>query len=1553
MSSRASLNHIFRTVWNQALGAMVAVAETDSSSSGTSGRRVRAAALQRPPEVGIGLLALSIAIAWSALPSVAIANPTGGVAVVGQATFVNNGNKLQVTTQNGANGNYSAINWQSFSIPTGSSTYFQQPTATSTSINRVVTNTPTQIFGTLSSNGNLVLVNQAGIAVGAGAVVDTNGFTASSLAMSDADAMAGRLRFGDGVINTAGVSVNGSILARSGDVVLLGANVNTGVDALVQAPNGSAILAAGQQIDITGRGLEGIRLQVQAPSDSAINLGILKGDAVGMFAGTLKHSGLIQATAATLEGGRVVLKASGDAIVEGNGSIVATGATGGSVDVLGQRVALTDQANIDVSGQHGGGSIRVGGDYQGGNAAIGNAAMTYFGQGANLRADALEQGNGGRVIVWADDVTRAYGAISARGGDSGGNGGFVETSGKGYLDFQGKVDTRAPNGAVGTLLLDPADITISSGADAAISGAAPFVGTNSMAPSVLSVATLIGALNSGNVVVDASGGVGMGIGSVTVANAVSWANSNQLTLQASASGGIAINAGISAPSGSLKLVAGNGGVAQSAAIAASSLEVTSTGAVTLANAGNAVNAFRATVTVNTNTVTYWNSGSLSLGPISVAGGLDINSGGGNITQSGPISTGGSVAFIDAGAGNITLTNASNNVSSAAVHLTGSGISFYSTGALNVTNLVRTGNHVLDLQSTGGGLVIPTVNIDTGTENLTLAGASSFSTQGNLSGANITLTGNGLNLNHVLSASGALKLDGGTVGISQGLGNSSQPSYLQAASLEAMAAGAGGISINSTSNLVSTLKITSGSGYASYFNNGALSLGPIATTGNIGISTAAGKNISQSGAITVGSYAMINAGNSGSGYGTLVLMNPGNDFANVYLGGSQVSVYDQNNLTVSGLTATTGATLVQAANNLTLSGTLNSDAPGDAIKFVSGGTFNGSSGYLNLSSGRWLAYLTTQTGHTFPSNSPAAFKQYNAVNGSAVLGAGNGVLFSDAPSLSGTLTGTAAKVYDGGVDIDVSGASVSGLTGAVGSDSLTSATASLATGSLSDPNAGTGKTVFATGTVSGVLTGYGDPVGLGLPVYGYQFNASGDIGTVAQALATINLTGTRVYDGTNIVNANIFSLSGLANGETLGLTGAGTVADRNVGADKPVSIGTLELKSGTGLASNYTLIGGAHKATITVRPLSTWIGGPSGAWSNPANWDALPDGNNVLAVSIPVGTAVAFDSTLGNLKLNSLTGGGSLSLTGGSLSVASAINVAQFNMSGGALDVTGAMSVTSSYNQTAGSVTASGPVSVVQTAGNMSVGAISAPSISLTASNGAISQIAPVVTGSLTTQSSSGTVLTDAGNKVSSFTASNTGTGNIALTNVGVLTIPSITNNIGDITINNIGGITTVGAVKTTTGSITGVANSPLTIGAGGVSASGNITLTATNLTSSGNLTLDGPVSSSGGSVALAAASNYVQNSNVSAAQGVSATAGGEMTFGPQALTSGNPVSYSANGVTVIAPGTNTSQGSAPVDFVATFMSKFEDAVAAQTSTADPDDKKKEKDVVVEGQSCTR
>jgi hypothetical protein len=128
------------------------------------------------------------------------------------------------------------------------------------------------------------------------------------------------------------------------------------------------------------------------------------------------------------------------------------------VNVLGDKVGLFS-ASVNASGSNGGGTVRIGGDYQG-QGSVPNASQTIVSDDSVITADALNWGDGGQVIVWANQLTRFYGSISARGGALAGNGGSVEVSGKDLLIFTGLVDAGASNGNPGSLLLDPKDITI-------------------------------------------------------------------------------------------------------------------------------------------------------------------------------------------------------------------------------------------------------------------------------------------------------------------------------------------------------------------------------------------------------------------------------------------------------------------------------------------------------------------------------------------------------------------------------------------------------------------------------------------------------------------------------------------------------------------------------------------------------------------------------------------------------------------------------------------------------------------------------------------------------------------------------------------------------------------------------------------------------------------------------------------------------------------------------------------------------------------------------------
>ncbi|WP_162801349.1 MBG domain-containing protein [Azospirillum brasilense] len=224
------------------------------------------------------------------------------------------------------------------------------------------------------------------------------------------------------------------------------------------------------------------------------------------------------------------------------GTLDASGAAGrgGTLVATGGTVVLSGTAALDVSGASGG-TLLVGGDYQGGR----NTATRYLAEpvatartltveaGARLRADGT-RGDGGRVVLWSDRDTAFAGAISARGA---GKGGDAEVSGKARLAFTGTADLRGTAG-FGTLLLDPYNLTISDAADSGMSGFSA-----SGDDSVLNVNTLKSALNFANVEVTTGDG-GTQAGDITVAAPLTWNASTTLTL--SAYRDITVNAALTA-----------------------------------------------------------------------------------------------------------------------------------------------------------------------------------------------------------------------------------------------------------------------------------------------------------------------------------------------------------------------------------------------------------------------------------------------------------------------------------------------------------------------------------------------------------------------------------------------------------------------------------------------------------------------------------------------------------------------------------------------------------------------------------------------------------------------------------------------------------------------------------------------------------------------------------------------------------------------------------------------------------------------------------------------
>lgn len=520
---------------------------------------------------------------------IAIANPVLDNVAAGDV----NVQQTAATTQVNQNSQQAIINWQSFNIGAGEKTQFVQPNASAIALNRINPNQGvSQIYGQLTANGRIILVNQAGVFFGPTARVDVAGIIVSTSNISNENFLNGRYYF-DQAGNAAAIINRGTISAADyGLVALIGTSVsNTG---LIQARLGNVILGSGNKfiLDFSGDQLisfsidegtasNGIDYEGHVLRDRVSNSGTIMADggtvilsakaAGAILDHVINMAGVIEARSVAQSHGSVILSSGSNGIVRVAGRInvsgKAVGEKGGSVKVTGQYLLVDNGAIIDASGDIGGGQILVGGNAQGAGPEM-NALYTYIGKDVKFSADALTKGNGGTVVAWSDLGTWVYGSISARGGAQGGNGGFVETSGK-FLDVNGsQVVTAAINGDAGTWLLDPTNIYIAD--DLASALAAGMTGSNTSAnsfsgsfpqtaaaagavqDSLLTVATLTAALTngSGNVIVTTTNGAGTGLGNITVVNGFTT-GSTSLTLNAD--NNININAQISVGAGDLIL----------------------------------------------------------------------------------------------------------------------------------------------------------------------------------------------------------------------------------------------------------------------------------------------------------------------------------------------------------------------------------------------------------------------------------------------------------------------------------------------------------------------------------------------------------------------------------------------------------------------------------------------------------------------------------------------------------------------------------------------------------------------------------------------------------------------------------------------------------------------------------------------------------------------------------------------------------------------------------------------------------------------------------------
>ena len=307
---------------------------------------------------------------------------------------------------------------------------------------------------------------------------------------------------------------SGEINAEGGQV-LLTASVSR--DVFSQAVN-SGVLSQATSVVVNADGSMSLKKGADVVNSGSINVSSASiktgaGDVV-VIGENITQTGNIKANSETGNAGNIELHANNKVELKNTALVSAraeTSGTGGNIKVLGDKVGLLDSSVVDVSGANGGGEALIGGDRQGKNKNIRNAEFLYMGENANVYADAIENGNGGKIITYADNTARVYGNLFARGGTLNGNGGFIETSGKLGFEILNAPDTSAVNGSGGLWLIDPRDITIQNGDgsnDNDFSTSGTTIYTSNGGSAVIETATLLTGLGSGSIEIVTGNGSG-------------------------------------------------------------------------------------------------------------------------------------------------------------------------------------------------------------------------------------------------------------------------------------------------------------------------------------------------------------------------------------------------------------------------------------------------------------------------------------------------------------------------------------------------------------------------------------------------------------------------------------------------------------------------------------------------------------------------------------------------------------------------------------------------------------------------------------------------------------------------------------------------------------------------------------------------------------------------------------------------------------------------------------------------------------------------------------
>ena len=1376
----------------------------------------------------------------------AMALPTGGQVAAGSVTIAAPSGSALDITQTTAKG---IINWQSFNVGSGEKVNFLQPSATSSTLNRVIGSDPSSIFGQINANGQVFLINNSGILFGPGAQVNAAGLVASTLQLADSDFLAGNYS-----LSGAGGSVDNQGVLKAGFVALAGAQVtNTGT---IVADGGSVALAAGDRVTLNLIGSDLVSMSVDAPTATALVHagGIVQADggqvlitakAADALLGTVVNvDGIVQAHSIGSRNGVITLDGGASGVVNVGGTLDASGKgagqSGGTVKVTGADVGLFGHATIDASGDAGGGVVRVGGDWHGAGAdGDANASQVFMGRNASIRANALGNGDGGNVVLWSDDRTQFYGAIDVRGGAASGNGGNVETSSHHVLGAAGIVDASARHGSGGTWLLDPDSITIETNGGLGTS-TTDFDGVSVFSNDTL-IASILDPLDLGFVLTAGTSVVvqtNLGNGGITVNGAVTSSLANGET------GSLTLNAGhdihftsagsITSIAGStlnVALNAGNGGTVSGAIQMDTGSSVNTRGGDFTATADGAVHLSKLTVggdlTVHSNGGAVDQETGAGAG-LTVTGATKITAGAAAITlnNTGNLLTG-DVSFSNSGNHDVVLKNAQN---------TSFGASTLGSGTFTV---VASG----DISQTGGitqAANAGPVSIDTGANNINLGhGANDFTGV-----VTLIATGNG-----VTTLRDANSVTLGTIQVGAGantfaVGASAGDTLTRTTAITTgspISLDIGGHPVDNsvrdfftTGSADSVALATTATAAVNVTATGASVLPALIVSGDLSVTATPGSNITQSGALSVTGLSSFDAGTH-----DITLITGGNDLGGaVTVTGGVVAISQAAALTAH-LSSVGSATLTSTGHVLTVDGgtTTTLSANGVGVVFGSGATTVGTD--LTANSG---AGTITQTGSL-------------GVTGTSGLNAGaqNITLTTSGNDLGGAVTAT------GGVVTISQAAALTAHLSTVGSAALTS------TGDVLTVDGGTTTTLSANGV--GVV------FGSGATTVGSDLTANSGTGTITQT-ASLGVTGT------SGLNAGTHNITLTTSGNDLGgtVTATGGVVTISQAAALTAHLSSVGSATLTSTANGLTVDGGTTGA-LSANGIGVVFGG--GATTVGGNLTANSGTGTITQTgSLGVTGTSGLNAGTQNITLTTVGDdlGGAVTATGGVVTISQAAALTAHLSTVGSAALTSTANSVTVDGSTTGALSASGNGVALGT-GATALGVGTA--LTVHSGTGSITQGNTVAVGTTslldagsnnvtlgTTANTFGGVVTATGTSVTvaatnalDVNATLTGaTGNLNLSATGALTGPTAVTTAGDITLSSGAAFATGGALSGNNVSLTGTSVSvghDVTAAAGLTlhSTAGAITQTAGAITAHGASTLT--AAGGGNSITLNDANDFV------------------------------------------------------------------------------------------------